>query len=44
MQCFGHKRLGQAVGRLVAITTKGTGTYTNAGDFYMTFHVHVTRP
>jgi hypothetical protein len=35
---------GQAVGRLVAITTKGTGTYTNAGDFYMTFHVHVTRP
>jgi hypothetical protein len=35
---------GQAIGRLVAITTKGTGTYTNEGDFYMTFHVHVTRP
>lgn len=35
---------GQAIGRLVAITTRGTGTYTNEGDFYMTFHVHVTRP
>ena len=35
---------GQATGRLVAITTRGTGTATNEGDFYMTFHVHVTRP
>jgi hypothetical protein len=35
---------GQAIGRLVAITTRGTGTATNEGDFYMTFHVHVTRP
>ena len=35
---------GQAIGRLVAITTRGTATYTNVGDFYMTFHVHVTRP
>ncbi len=35
---------GQAIGRLVAITTKGTGTETNEGDFYMTFHIHVTRP
>jgi hypothetical protein len=24
---------GQAIGRLAAITTKGTGTYTNEGDF-----------
>jgi hypothetical protein len=35
---------GQVIGRLVAITTRGTSTYTNEGDFYMTFHVHVTRP
>lgn len=35
---------GQVIGRLVAVITRGTGTYTNAGDFYMTFHVHVTRP
>lgn len=35
---------GQAIGRLVAVTTRGTGTYTNEGGFYMTFHVHVTRP
>jgi hypothetical protein len=35
---------GQAIGRLVAITTRGTGTATNEGDFHMTFHVHVTRP
>ena len=35
---------GQAIGRLVAITTRGTGTSTNEGDFYLTFHVHVTRP
>ncbi|MGE5053601.1 MAG: hypothetical protein ACM3WP_05490 [Acidobacteriota bacterium] len=35
---------GQAIGRLVGITTRGTGTSTNEGDFYMTFHVHVTRP
>jgi hypothetical protein len=35
---------GQAIGRLVAITTRGTGTDTNDGDFYMTFHLHVTRP
>ena len=35
---------GHAIGRLVAITTKGTGTFTNEGDFYMTFHIHVTRP
>lgn len=35
---------GQATGRLVAITTKGTGTATNDGDFNMSFHVHITRP
>lgn len=35
---------GVAIGRLVALTTKGTGTPTNEGDFYLTFHVHVTRP
>jgi hypothetical protein len=35
---------GQAIGRLVAIATKGTGTPTNEGDFYMTFHIHVPRP
>ena len=35
---------GQAIGRLVGITTRGTDTSTNQGDFYMTFHVHVTRP
>ncbi len=35
---------GQAIGRLVAVTTKGTGPSGNEGDFYMTFHVHVTRP
>jgi hypothetical protein len=35
---------GQGIGRLVSITTRGTGTATNEGDFYMTFHVHVTRP
>jgi hypothetical protein len=34
---------GQAVGRLVAITTRGTGTYTNQGNFSLTFHLHVTR-
>jgi hypothetical protein len=32
---------GQAIGRLV---TPGSHTETNEGDFYMTFHVHVTRP
>jgi hypothetical protein len=31
--------LGQAVGRLVP-----TGTGINDGDFYMRFHIHVTRP
>jgi hypothetical protein len=31
--------LGQAVGRLVP-----TGTTINDGDFYMRFHIHVTRP
>jgi len=35
---------GQAIGRLVAITTRGTGTATNDGDFYMTFHLHIARP
>ena len=35
---------GQTIGRLVAITTRGTGTYTNEGDFNFTFHIHVTRP
>ena len=35
---------GQAIARLIAVSTKGTGTETNEGDFYMTFHVHVTRP
>jgi hypothetical protein len=32
--------LGQAVGRL---TLRGDGT-TNYGDFYMRFHIHITRP
>ena len=31
--------LGQAVGRLVP-----TGTTINDGDFYMRFHIHITRP
>lgn len=35
---------GQAIARLIAVFTKVTGTETNEGDFYMTFHVHVTRP
>jgi hypothetical protein len=37
---------GQAVGRLVgdwAGKGKGTGL-PNGGDFYMKFHIHVTRP
>ncbi len=34
---------GQAIGRLVAVATKRGGTSGNEGDFYMTFHVHVTR-
>lgn len=35
---------GQTVARLNLVNTKGTGTYTNEGDFYLTFHIHVTRP
>jgi hypothetical protein len=34
---------GQAIGRLVSFPVHN-GTETNDGDFYMTFHVHVTRP
>jgi hypothetical protein len=32
---------GQAIGRLV---TPGRNTEINEGGFYMTFHVHITRP
>lgn len=36
---------GQAIGRLTAaVSTRGSTTFVNDGDFYMTFHVHVTRP
>ncbi|PYX85686.1 MAG: hypothetical protein DMG68_17495, partial [Acidobacteria bacterium] len=34
---------GQAIGRLVSFPVHN-GAETNDGDFYMTFHVHITRP
>ena len=35
---------GQAVGRLTHQSGKGKPTTFNDGDFYMKFHVHITRP
>ncbi len=35
---------GKARARLNLVDTHGTGNITNAGDFYMTFHIHATRP
>jgi hypothetical protein len=26
------------------VNTRGAGSLTNEGDFYLTFHFHVTRP
>ncbi|HLY20479.1 MAG TPA: hypothetical protein VKR61_24800 [Bryobacteraceae bacterium] len=35
---------GQTRGRLNLVNTHGAGSTTDEGDFYMTFHFHVTRP
>ncbi len=35
---------GKTIARLTYITTKGSGSETDEGDFYLTFHVHVTLP
>ena len=35
---------GKTEARLSLTTTKGKTTHTDEGDFYMTFHIHVTRP
>jgi hypothetical protein len=35
---------GQTRARLERIDTFGKGSTTNEGDFYLTFHIHVTRP
>ena len=35
---------GQAVARLNLVKTNPGWRYTNLGDFYLTFHIHVTRP
>jgi hypothetical protein len=35
---------GQTRARLDLVNTRGTGTLTDEGDFYLTFHFHVTRP
>jgi hypothetical protein len=35
---------GQTLARLVTVTGPGNTSYTNEGDFYLTFHIHVTRP
>jgi hypothetical protein len=35
---------GQTRARLDLVNTHGTGSLTNEGDFYLTFHFHVTRP
>ncbi|HJT00833.1 MAG TPA: hypothetical protein VJ756_17200 [Terriglobales bacterium] len=40
----GTTSAGRAIGRLVSLPTHGNGADTNGGDFYITFHVHVTRP
>lgn len=35
---------GEAVGRLVMLSQKGNQPPVNDGDFYMRFHIHITRP
>jgi hypothetical protein len=35
---------GRTRARLDLVSTHGTGNLTNEGDFYLTFHFHVTRP
>jgi hypothetical protein len=35
---------GQARARLDLVDTHGNNNFTNEGDFYVTFHFHVTRP
>jgi hypothetical protein len=35
---------GQARARLTLVNSKGKTAYTDEGDFYLTFHMHVTRP
>jgi hypothetical protein len=35
---------GRTRARLDLVNTHGSGSLTNEGDFYMTFHFHVTRP
>lgn len=35
---------GQTRARLDLVNTRGAGSLTNEGDFYLTFHFHVTRP
>jgi hypothetical protein len=35
---------GQTCARLDLVDTHGKGSLTNEGDFYLTFHIHVTRP
>ena len=35
---------GKTRARLDLVNTHGTGSLTNEGDFYLTFHIHVTRP
>jgi hypothetical protein len=35
---------GRTRARLDLVNTHGTGSLTNEGDFYVTFHFHVTRP
>jgi hypothetical protein len=36
--------LGEAVGRLTTAAQKGNQPPINDGDFYMRFHIHITRP
>jgi hypothetical protein len=40
----GSTSAGRTRARLVLIDTRGKGSTTNKGDFYLTFHFHVTRP
>ena len=35
---------GQTVARLNLVNSRPGWSYTNEGDFYLTFHIHVTRP
>jgi hypothetical protein len=35
---------GQTRARLNLVSSKGNNPFTNEGDFYLTFHIHVTRP